>query len=72
MCHALFGIIAVSLLWLQPIGAMFRCSPSHNARKWFYYSHKAIGILAWVLSGVKFFSTIPLPAFSIYHSRPVG
>uniref|UniRef100_A0A914DG38 ascorbate ferrireductase (transmembrane) n=2 Tax=Acrobeloides nanus TaxID=290746 RepID=A0A914DG38_9BILA len=52
MCHALFGIIAVSLLWLQPIGAMFRCSPSHNARKWFYYSHKTIGILAWTLSAI--------------------
>uniref|UniRef100_A0A914BY83 ascorbate ferrireductase (transmembrane) n=1 Tax=Acrobeloides nanus TaxID=290746 RepID=A0A914BY83_9BILA len=52
MCHALFGIVAVSLLWLQPIGAVFRCAPSHYARKWFYYAHKTMGIMTWILSAV--------------------
>uniref|UniRef100_A0A914WAL1 Ferric-chelate reductase 1 n=1 Tax=Plectus sambesii TaxID=2011161 RepID=A0A914WAL1_9BILA len=48
--HSMTGILAVCLAWVQPIAAIFRCSPGKPLRPIFNWLHRFIGISAWLLA----------------------
>ncbi|PIC43269.1 hypothetical protein B9Z55_004065 [Caenorhabditis nigoni] len=48
--HAIIGIIALCLAWLQPFISTLRCSPNDPRRPIFNYIHRGIGVIAMVLA----------------------
>ncbi|EGT39477.1 hypothetical protein CAEBREN_28091, partial [Caenorhabditis brenneri] len=48
--HAIVGIIALCLAWLQPFISTLRCSPDNPRRPIFNYVHRGIGVAAMVLA----------------------
>ncbi|XGW07301.1 hypothetical protein V3C99_010472, partial [Haemonchus contortus] len=50
--HALLGLIACLLAFIQPLDAMLRCHPGHPQRTKFNVVHGVIGALAWVCAVV--------------------
>ncbi|NP_001360458.1 DOMON domain-containing protein [Caenorhabditis elegans] len=48
--HAIIGIIALCLAWLQPFISTLRCSPNDSRRPIFNYIHRGIGVTAMVLA----------------------
>uniref|UniRef100_A0A1I7UF57 DOMON domain-containing protein n=1 Tax=Caenorhabditis tropicalis TaxID=1561998 RepID=A0A1I7UF57_9PELO len=48
--HAIIGIIALCLAWLQPFISTLRCSPNDPRRPIFNYIHRGIGVIAMILA----------------------
>ncbi|CAI5441062.1 unnamed protein product [Caenorhabditis angaria] len=48
--HAITGVIALVLGWLQPIISVFRCGPADKLRPIFNITHRAIGVVALCLA----------------------
>lgn len=56
--HAIIGIIALCLAWLQPFISTLRCSPNDSRRPIFNYIHRGIGVTAMVLAS-QFYRIAP-------------
>ncbi|KAK0426262.1 hypothetical protein QR680_009612 [Steinernema hermaphroditum] len=51
--HTIFGLFAVILAWTQPLNVLLRCGPNHRLRPHFNWSHRSIGVVAWLLAAVS-------------------
>uniref|UniRef100_A0A0K0EFQ3 ascorbate ferrireductase (transmembrane) n=1 Tax=Strongyloides stercoralis TaxID=6248 RepID=A0A0K0EFQ3_STRER len=62
--HSILGLLACCVVWAQPIGAIFRCSPDSSFRIIFRLIHGFVGILAWLgglattMIGIVHFKTL--------------
>lgn len=52
--HTVFGIVAILLALMQPLGALARCGPDHPRRPLFNWGHRTLGIIG-IIFACKFF-----------------
>ena len=50
--HTLFGLLSVVIAWIQPLNALFRCTPNDSKRPYFNWLHRILGIVGWLLAAV--------------------
>ena len=47
----MFGIFAVCLAFIQPLGALLRCDTGARMRPIFDLAHRLVGVIAWIFAG---------------------
>jgi hypothetical protein len=47
----MFGIFAVCLAFIQPLGALLRCDMGARMRPIFNLAHRLVGVIAWIFAG---------------------
>jgi hypothetical protein len=62
--HSIFGIIAICFTFIQPIMALFRCTPDAPNRFIFNYAHRIIGFSTLILSTVAIFLAVFFTQFN--------
>lgn len=70
--HSIFGIIVISFAIIQPIMALFRCTPDAQYRFIFNYAHGAVGYSAFLFSIVTIFLAMFFPYFDFQEKREWG
>ncbi|XP_062587375.1 putative ferric-chelate reductase 1 homolog, partial [Saccostrea cucullata] len=58
--HPALGISVMALTVVNPIMALFRCSPGHKYREVFHYSHMFVGTSAQILAAVTIYFGVNL------------
>lgn len=63
--HSVTGTITMVLVFIQPIGAVFRPKPTHPKRPIFNFAHFAGGNIAYLLATITILFSVPLPAATV-------
>ncbi|XP_061177011.1 putative ferric-chelate reductase 1 homolog [Saccostrea echinata] len=58
--HPALGISVMALTVVNPVMALFRCSPGHKYREVFHYSHMFVGTSAQILAAVTIYFGVNL------------
>jgi hypothetical protein len=56
--HTVFGIAAILLALMQPLGALARCSPDHPRRPLFNWGHRTLGLIGIIFAFIAAFIAI--------------
>ena len=70
--HSIIGIIVISLAFIQPFMAIFRCKPDAQYRFVFNYIHRFVGLTALLLSIITIFIAIFFSRFTFQNNSAWG